>query len=164
MISHDDLIQRARTVSRVEDEERAARWLSVTCSILADWGGPQAADILKDAVPSRCLSGKGSSGRSWAEAEKAAGGDARVALVEEAEARSRQPDPRNAAMMLLSLIGLVKAEVESARGTAGVDALVASFPASLQPEIRAASTRAPFGYRLIPQSYERPAKNKAGTH
>lgn len=158
MRSHDEMIQRARTIARVENDERARRWLTVTCSILSDWGGPQAASILKESLPSRCLSGGGSSGRKWAEAEAAAQGDAQVALVQEAEARSHQPDPRNAAMMLLSLIGLVKLEIEQARGQAGVEAFIASMPAPLQPEIRGASTDAPYAYSLMPQSYARPVK------
>lgn len=158
MISQDELIARARKVARVENDERARRWLTTACSILADWGGAPATALLKESIPSGFLSGKGSSGRTWAEAEKAAGGDAGLALVQEAEERSHQPDPRNVAMMLLPLLGLVKREVESARGASGVDALVASMPAALQPEIRAASAVAPWTYRLIPQSYARPPK------
>ena len=158
MISQDDLIARARRIARVENDERAQRWLGAACSILADWGGAAASLLLKEAVPGRFLSGKGASGRSWAEAEAAAGGDARLALVQEAELRSHEPDPRNVAMMLLPLIGMVKREIENARGVGGVDSLVAAMPASLQPEIRGASMVAPWAYRLIPQSYERPAK------
>ena len=158
-MSQDELVARARKIARVENDSRAKAWLSATCSILADWGGATAASLLKESVPSSCLSGKGSSGRSWADAEKAAGGDARIALMQEAEARTHQPDPRNVAMMLLPLIGLVKLEVEKARGTPGVDALVAAMPAKLQPEIRAASIQAPYAYRLIPQSYARPRRH-----
>lgn len=154
-----ELISQAKLLARVENDERARRWLATTCSILADWGGERAAALLKGALPSECFSGPGSSGRSWSEAEKAAGGDASLALVLEAELRSRQPDPRNVAMMLLPLIGLVKREIDKARGPSGSEELVAAMPAALQGEIRAASTRAPWAFRLIPQSYARPHRH-----
>lgn len=159
--SHADLIHRARLVARVENDERARRWLSTTCSILSDWGGQAATEILKGCLPSECLSGGGSSGRSWADAQRAARGDGQLALVQEAELRSRQPDPRNVAMMLLPLIGIVKDEIVKARGTAGLDAFLAAMPAALHESICSATAKAPYRYRLIDQSYARPVRRKA---
>jgi hypothetical protein len=154
--THDELIRRAQSIARVEDEKRARRWLTTACSILADWGGSSAKSILGESLPSGCLSGKGSKGRSWDVAQKDAGGDPRIAITREAEIRSRQEDPRNAAMMLRALLGLVKQEVLATKGQGGLDALIASLPAPVQDEVRGASTLAPYAYRLIPQSYARP--------
>ena len=156
MMTFDEMVDLAARSARTADRGIAARWLRAVASLLADWSGPEGRAALKSSLPKACFRGGGTSGRSYDKALAAAGGDARVALVEEAARRTHEDDPRNVAMTLVPLLGVVKTALAHEGGDAAVAALVSSLPTALHHEIRAASVTAPWTYRLIPQSYARP--------
>lgn len=155
-MTFDELVDLAARSARTKDRGIAARWLRAVASLLADWSAPDGRAALKSALPRGCFRGGGTSGRSYDKALEAAGGDARVAIIEEAARRTHEDDPRNVAMTLVPLLGVVKEALARAGGDAAVATLVASLPAALHAEVRRASAAAPWTYRLIPQSYARP--------
>jgi uncharacterized protein (DUF2267 family) len=149
----DELVHRAYAIGRTESDERALRWLRTIVSILGDWGGSDAKAALKEALPSELFSGAGSSGRSFRAAAEAGGTtDEEAALLVEAGRRVKQPDPGKVGMTIRPLMGLLKERLSATQ----VDRVAAHLPPAVQRQFRAATTQAPFPYRLIPQSYARP--------
>ena len=150
----DELVLRAYSIGRTENEERALRWLRAVVSILGDWGGSDAKAALKEALPSELFSGAGSSGRSF-RAAAAAGGpvDESSALQIEAGHRAKQPDPGKVGMTIRPLMGVLKERMTPAQ----VDRVASGLPPAVQQQFRGATTQAPFAYSLIPQSYARPS-------
>ena len=155
-MTFDEMVSLAARAARPRSDDAAKRWLRAVASILEGWSEGAGRAALKAALPRECFRGGGSSGRSYEKALEAAGGDARVALVEEAGRRTHEDDPRNVAMTLVPLLGVVKEALARTGGEAAVAELIGSLPTPLHGELRAASVTAPWTYRLIPQSYARP--------
>ena len=153
-MSFEQMVGDAWRIGRCASEERARRWVRVTASILADWGGPAAKDVLSAVLPKQALRGGGTSGRSVEAARKAAapGTDDGTLMLREAARRSHEPDPGKVSMTLLPILGLIKARMDAGQ----VATLVASLPEGVARDVRAATAESPWPFAVIDQSYARP--------
>lgn len=159
MVDLESLVERAAALGRINTRTRALRWLRAVAGILADWGGDRARRALAEALPAEVLRGTGSGGATWEKARAGVGPMGETAApIEEAARRARQPDPGKAALTFRALAGLIKEQLTPEQA----EAVSAGLPAPAAALFEAASTEAPWGYRLPPQSYARP--DRVGPH
>ena len=146
----DTLVAQAQDLGRIPSREEAERFLRAVLSTLADWSGAAGEKALA-ALPRQLARGPGRRGRSFDEAARAAGG-ARSALLAEVGRRAAQPDPGKVAIALRPVLALLR----DALPAADANALAAALPPPVAEELRRATTAAPWGFRLLTQSYARP--------
>lgn len=159
MTDVDELVKECRRLGGVETEALALRWLRAIVSVLSDWGGAGAARALATGVPGSLFSGPGSKGHSLAKTQELVpGASPRVAFFSELGRRVGQEDPGKVAQMATPAIALLKARLAPEQ----LQALIASLPGDVADEVRDASVAPPWGYFLIPQSYARPTRKRAG--
>jgi len=159
MISIEQLIALATSKGHVSSPAAAARWLRAVVGLLADWGGPDASQVLRGALPGELFQGEGAAGRSFQATVRHAGKESeRVALHVEAAARADEVDPAKVAVSLRPILGLIKQQLTARQ----IETLAAGLPAPCAQELRAANATPPYPYSLIPQSYDRPVKRTAG--
>lgn len=148
----DSLVAKAALVGRIPSASEARRWLSAVASVLADWGEGAGRGV-RDALPPQLFRGKGARGRPVG----TAGADAalaRVALFAEVGRRAGEADPGKVGVALGPLVALVR----GALPPKVVQDLLSALPQGVAEVLREASLEAPWEFRLLPQSYARPAR------
>ena len=148
------LVREAQVVGRIPSPEEAERWVRAVASILADWSG-EAGEGVRSSLPRELFHGRGSGGRSH---EKTLSESARQgtssALLDEAGRRAGQPDPGKVGVTLRPLLALLRDALPGAQAAALQEAL----PPAVGHHLQQATTTAPWAFRLLPQSYARPAR------
>jgi len=151
MATYQELRDRVVKLARLYPTDLADRWLSAVGSVLADWGGDAARRAL-GALPAEVLRG---SGLSWQRAVEQCGelGED-TALAEEVGRRSGEPDPTKIGLNVRLIVGLFKECLTAEQA----EALAAALPAPVARVVRETEAQPPWRFRLIPQSYARPAR------
>lgn len=149
MADVQQLVRKAQVQGRITSPERGLRWLRASASILAQWGGAQARDVVERALPSDLLRGQGSKGLSLKAALEEAAGDAGTALNAEAGRRAGELDPAKVAWSLMGCLSVLR----EALSEDDLSTLVKSLPEDLRDRLGQAGWNPPWRYRLVPQPF-----------